>query len=100
LNLYRTVTLPASLPSILGGMKQGWAFAWRSLMAGELLVSIPRSQSIGVRLQNARDLADAPQLLSTMLVILAIGVVVDAVVFANAEHAIRRRWGLIDSASG
>jgi NitT/TauT family transport system permease protein len=100
LNLYRTVTLPASLPSILGGMKQGWAFAWRSLMAGELLVIIPKYESIGARLQNARDLADAPQLLSTMLVILAIGILVDALVFANAEHAIRKRWGLIDSATG
>lgn len=96
LNLYRTVTLPASLPSVLGGLKQGWAFAWRSLMAGELLVIIAKSPSIGVRLQNARDLADAPQLMATMIVILVIGICVDSLVFATAEHAVRKRWGLID----
>ncbi len=96
LNLYRTVTLPASLPSVLGGLKQGWAFAWRSLMAGELLVIVARSPSIGVRLQNARDLADAPQLVATMIVILVIGICVDSLLFATAEHAIRKRWGLID----
>ena len=98
LNLYRTVTLPASLPSILGGMKQGWAFAWRSLMAGELLVIIPRFQSIGVRLQNARDLSDAPELMATMILILIIGIVVDSLLFATAERAVRARWGLIDPA--
>ena len=98
LNLYRTVTLPASLPSILGGMKQGWAFAWRSLMAGELLVIIPKFQSIGVRLQNARDLSDAPELMATMILILIIGIVVDSLLFATAERAVRARWGLIDPA--
>ena len=98
LNLYRTVTLPASLPSVLGGLKQGWAFAWRSLMAGELLVIIAKAPSIGVRLQNARDLADAPQLVATMIVILVIGICVDSLLFATAEHAVRKRWGLIDPA--
>lgn len=98
LNLYRTVTLPASLPSILGGMKQGWAFAWRSLMAGELLVIIPKFQSIGVRLQNARELSNAPELMATMILILIIGIVVDSLLFATAERAVRARWGLIDPA--
>ncbi len=97
--LYRTVTLPASLPSVLGGLKQGWAFAWRSLMAGELLVIIPKYESIGTRLQNARDLADTPGLLSTMLVILTIGILIDSFIFGMAERHIRNRWGLIDSAT-
>ena len=98
LQLYRTVTLPASLPSILGGLKQGWAFAWRSLMAGELLVVIPKVFSIGVRLQNARDLADTSDLQANMIVILAIGIFVDAVLFGTAERFVRRRWGLVDPA--
>ena len=51
--LYRHVILPASLPSFVGGLKQGWAFAWRSLMAGELLVIDRQQPSIGVQLQNA-----------------------------------------------
>ena len=58
LTLYRRVVLPAALPGFVGGMKQGWAFAWRSLMAGELLVIIAGHQSIGVLMQNARDFSD------------------------------------------
>ncbi|CAN5718747.1 hypothetical protein BH24ACT3_BH24ACT3_10060 [soil metagenome] len=52
--LFRTVVLPASLPSFVAGLKQGWAFAWRSLMAGELLVIIAKRPSIGVELQVSR----------------------------------------------
>jgi NitT/TauT family transport system permease protein len=94
--LYRTVVLPASLPSMLGGFKQGWAFAWRSLMAGELLVIILGKASIGVQMQTARDLADSPGLLSSMVVILALGIVIDAAVFSTADRALRRRHGLVD----
>ena len=94
--LYRTVVLPASRPSMLAGFKQGWAFAWRSLMAGELLVIILGKPSIGVQMQNARDLADSPALLASMVVILAIGIVVDTLVFSTADKAIRRRHGLLD----
>ncbi len=99
LQLYRTVTLPASLPSVLSGLKQGWAFAWRSLMAGELLVIVPHFFSIGARLQNARDLNDVPGLQSTMIVILIIGILVDSLVFGTAERFVRRRWGLVDPAA-
>jgi NitT/TauT family transport system permease protein len=94
---YRHVVLPASLPSFIGGLKQGWAFAWRSLMAGELLVIIAAQPSIGVRLQFAREFSDARGLLSTMIVILVIGLVVDLVLFGTLDKAIRRRWGLLES---
>jgi NitT/TauT family transport system permease protein len=94
LDSFRYVILPASLPSFVGGLKQGWAFAWRSLLAGELLVIISNSGSIGVQLQTARDLADAPALLATMVLILVIGIVVDTVLFGTMERAIRTRWGL------
>ncbi|GII66015.1 sulfate ABC transporter permease [Sphaerisporangium krabiense] len=93
LALYRHVILPASLPSFLSGLKQGWAFAWRSLMAGELLVIIAHQTSIGEQLDNARELSDAPGLLATMIVILIIGIVVD-MCFGAADNALRRRWGL------
>jgi len=93
---YRHIVLPAALPSFGGGLKQGWAFAWRSLMAGELLVIVAGQTSIGVRLQLSRDLVDAPGLLSTMLVILLIGVVVDGFVFGSLDRSIRRRWGLLE----
>jgi len=94
--LYRTVVLPASLPSVLAGFKQGWAFAWRSLMAGELLVIILGKSSIGVEMQNARELADTPALMASMVVILVIGIVIDSLVFTTADKAIRRRHGLVD----
>lgn len=94
---YRHVVLPAALPSFVGGLKQGWSFAWRSLMAGELLVIIAGQPSIGVRLQFAREFSDALGLLSTMLIILFIGIVVDLVFFGTLDRAIRRRWGLLES---
>jgi NitT/TauT family transport system permease protein len=94
---YRHVVLPAALPSFIGGLKQGWAFAWRSLMAGELLVIIAAQPSIGVRLQFAREFSDAPGLLAIMIVILVIGITVDLLLFGTLDRAIRRRWGLLES---
>lgn len=96
--LYRHVILPAALPGFVAGMKQGWAFAWRSLMAGELIVIIAHRPSLGVRLQYAREFSDAAGLLAAMLVILAIGIVVDTLLFGRVERAIRHRWGLLEPA--
>ncbi|TDB71982.1 ABC transporter permease [Micromonospora sp. KC723] len=97
LGLYRYVIAPAALPAIVAGLKQGWAFSWRSLMAGELLVVGISQTSLGAQLTYARELADSPWLLSTMIVILVIGLLVDAV-FGAADTAIRRRWGVLDQA--
>ncbi|MET0901835.1 MAG: ABC transporter permease [Acidimicrobiales bacterium] len=97
LTLFRHVVLPGAMPSFVGGIKQGWAFAWRSLMAGELIVIIANSRSIGERLENSRQLSDSATLIAYMLVILVIGIVLDALVFGAAERAVRRRWGLLDS---
>jgi len=93
--LYRHVIAPASLPSIVAGLKQGWAFSWRSLMAGELLVIIPGAAGLGVQMQFARDFNDSAGLMAYMIVILVIGIVVDTV-FGSADRAIRRRWGVTD----
>jgi NitT/TauT family transport system permease protein len=94
-SLYKRIVLPAALPSFVGGLKQGWAFAWRSLMAGELLVIIAQRPSLGARLQFAREFADAPGLLSMMIVILLVGIVVDRL-FGVADAWIRERWGLVE----
>jgi len=91
---YRHVILPAALPSFTAGLKQGWAFSWRSLMAGELLVVIAKSKSLGFLLASNRELVDAPGLMATMIVILAIGIIVDALFFAQIEKRLRHRWGL------
>ncbi|TMC32441.1 MAG: ABC transporter permease [Chloroflexi bacterium] len=93
LRLYRYVILPAALPGYVGGLKQGWAFAWRSLMAGEIINIVSHQPSLGQQLQFARDFADAQQLLALMIVIFFIGVTVD-LGFGFADRAIRRRRGL------
>ena len=95
LAMYRHIILPAALPNVIAGLKQGWAFAWRSLMAGELLVIIPGHLTIGVLMQNARDTNDMPALMASMIVILVIGIFVDAVFFAGVDRTIRRRRGLL-----
>ena len=94
LGAWRHVVLPASLPAYVAGLKQGWAFAWRSLMAGELLVIIAGRPSIGVRLQFARELSDAVGLQAMMIVVLIIGLIVDGAVFGFAVRMIRRNRGL------
>jgi NitT/TauT family transport system permease protein len=91
--LWRHVIVPAAMPSLIGGLKQGWAFAWRSLMAGELLVIIAHRPSIGAALNNAENLNDAVSMLEYMIVILILGIVVDSV-FNGADRTLRRRWGL------
>jgi NitT/TauT family transport system permease protein len=96
--LYRFVIAPAALPWIVAGLKQGWAFAWRSLMAGELLVIIAEKPSLGVRLHFAREFADASGMIATMIVILIIGLLVD-VAFTSVDRRIRARWGVLDQTS-
>lgn len=90
--LYWQVVLPAALPSVLGGLQLGWSFAWRSLMAAELLY---HTLSLGNLLQTGRDLNDAPLVMAVMLVIIALGIAVDQIVFAPAERRVAERWGLV-----
>jgi NitT/TauT family transport system permease protein len=97
-SLFRFVILPAAMPAFVGGLKQGWAFAWRSLMAGELLVIVANKPSIGARLEFARQFSEADTLLALMIVVLVIGILADSV-FSAADRSIRRRWGLIDQST-
>jgi sulfonate transport system permease protein len=89
--LYRRVILPAAFPSIVTGMKLGWSFAWRALMAGELLFV---GLGLGHLLTVGRDLNDMSQVVAVMLVIVAIGMLADRLIFARLETRIRARWGL------
>jgi NitT/TauT family transport system permease protein len=95
--LYRYLILPASLPAYVAGMKQGWAFAWRSLMAGELVVQIIGQFSIGQQLSVDQQNLDFAGASSVIIVILVIGIVVDTL-FTKADLTIRRRRGLLDNA--
>jgi NitT/TauT family transport system permease protein len=93
LNLYRYVIGPASLPAIVAGLKQGWAFAWRSLMAGELIVVIASRPSLGSQMQFAREFNDSAGLIATMIVFFILGILVD-LAFNSADKAVRVRWGI------
>jgi NitT/TauT family transport system permease protein len=89
------VLLPAALPGILTGLKLGWSFAWRALMAGELLFV---AGGLGQLLQTGREVLDAAQVMGVMVAIVAIGVAVDRVLFRTLELRVRRRWGLAEGA--
>ncbi|WP_295011939.1 ABC transporter permease [uncultured Microbacterium sp.] len=89
------IVLPAALPGYLAGLKQGWAFSWRSLMAAEIITSGGSlGFGLGTMLNQARDLADLPGVLATILLILAIGILIELVLFAPLERAVLRRRGL------
>ncbi len=92
--LYRYLILPASLPAFVAGLKQGWAFAWRSLMAAELFVAIIGQLSIGQLLAVDQQNLDFAGESSIIIVILIIGVIVDTL-FTKADLAIRRNRGLL-----
>jgi NitT/TauT family transport system permease protein len=95
----RYVVVPAALPAVVGGLKQGWAFAWRSLMAGELITVFPGHLGIAQTLNVSAQNADFVGVYEAMIVIFVIGVVIDALVFGTMERAIRKRYGLIDAAA-
>ncbi|MBI4942556.1 MAG: ABC transporter permease [Actinobacteria bacterium] len=92
-DLYRHFVIPAALPSYVAGLNQGWAFAWRSLLAGELLVIIEGKPSLGSRLSFAQDFNNAPELIAYMVVILVLGMLADTV-FSSQSRRMRRRRGL------
>jgi len=89
--LFWYVLLPASLPFILSGLKQGWAFAWRSLISGEMIFV---SLGLGQLLMMGRDLNDMSQVIAVMMLIIAIGYIVDGLVFKTIERRLQRKWGL------
>jgi NitT/TauT family transport system permease protein len=89
--LYVSVILPAALPSIVIGMKLGWSFAWRSLMAGELLYALP---GLGNLLNMGRELNDMSQVVAVMVIIVMLGLLIDRLLFSSLERLIRERWGL------
>lgn len=89
--LYYNVIIPASLPSLISGLKQGWSFAWRALMAGEMLSA---TKGLGQILMSGRDLADISEVMAVMIVIIVLGLVIDKLVFGRIESNVRYKWGL------
>lgn len=93
LHLWTMVMLPASLPFLVSGMKQGWAFAWRSLMAAEIFVTILTGFGLGQLLHYGRELNAMDQVIGAMLVIVLIGLLADRILFSPWERFLHRRWG-------
>jgi NitT/TauT family transport system permease protein len=93
LHIWLKVILPAALPFIVSGMKQGWAFAWRSLMAAEIFVTILTGFGLGQLLHYGRELNAMDQVIAIMLVIVVIGLLADKIFFSPIEKFLHRRWG-------
>ncbi len=87
------VTLPASAPFVVSGMKQGWAFAWRSLMAAEIYVSILSGFGLGQLLHYGRELTSMDQVLGIILAIILTGLLADKILFSPMERYLHNRWG-------
>jgi NitT/TauT family transport system permease protein len=92
----RHVLLPAALPGYVGGLRQGWAFSWRSLMAAELIVNSPElGQGLGQLLDAGRVVSDMSLVFAGILGILIVGIAVEVCVFGPLERRILRRRGLL-----
>jgi NitT/TauT family transport system permease protein len=91
----RHILLPAALPGFLGGLKQGWAFSWRSLMAAELIATSPQlGVGLGQFLQNGMSLSDMPMVMAAIILILFVGIGIELLVFRPMERAVLRARGL------
>ncbi|MCD2463662.1 MULTISPECIES: ABC transporter permease [unclassified Streptomyces] len=90
------VTLPAALPGYLAGLKQGWAFSWRSLMAAEIIASSPDlGLGLGQLLENGRNNIDLPGVFLAILLILIVGIAIDLLIFSPLERWVLRSRGLL-----
>jgi NitT/TauT family transport system permease protein len=92
-DMWTHVILPAALPYVVSGMKQGWAFAWRSLMAAEIFVTILTGFGLGQILQYGRELSAMDQVIGVMLVIVLIGLAADKLLVSPWDRLLHRRWG-------
>jgi sulfonate transport system permease protein len=95
---YRHFIFSASLPGYVAGMKQAWAFSWRSLMAAELIIGSVASGGLGPILDDGRSLGDMPEMLAAMVAILVVGIAVNDIIFAPMERGLLRRRGLVPAA--
>jgi NitT/TauT family transport system permease protein len=90
--LFWSVLLPASLPFIVSGLKQGFAFGWRSLIQAEMIFL---SLGLGQLLMMGRDLNDMNQVIAVMILIIILGFIIDGLVFRTMERKLQERWGLV-----
>ncbi|MEV7409751.1 ABC transporter permease [Streptomyces althioticus] len=94
----RYIVMPAALPGYVAGLKQGWAFSWRSLMAAEIIASSPDlGVGLGQLLENGRNNSSMPQVFLAILLILCVGIAVDLLIFSPLERRVLRGRGLLVS---
>ncbi|MFE1441252.1 ABC transporter permease [Streptomyces sp. NPDC058739] len=92
----RYIVMPAALPGYLAGLKQGWAFSWRSLMAAEIIASSPDlGVGLGQLLENGRNASSMPMVFLAILLILIVGIAIDLLIFSPLERAVLRSRGLL-----
>ncbi|CAL9384427.1 ABC transporter permease [Streptomyces sp. enrichment culture] len=90
------ITLPAALPGYVAGLKQGWAFSWRSLMAAEIIASFPDlGVGLGQLLENGRNASDMAMVFEAILLILTVGIAIDLLIFSPLERRVLRTRGLL-----
>jgi NitT/TauT family transport system permease protein len=92
--LYRYVLLPASLPALAGSLRQGFSFAWRSLMGAEMIFALEKWGGLGFLLENGKDFNDIAQVVAIMVVMVIVGMLADRWVFAVVQRKVQRRFGL------
>jgi NitT/TauT family transport system permease protein len=91
--LYRYVLLPASLPAMAGSLRQGFSFAWRSLLGAEMLFSV-KYHGLGLLLMIGRETADVAQVIAVMIVMVVLGMLADRWIFAKLQARVQARFGL------
>ncbi|HEY1629536.1 MAG TPA: ABC transporter permease subunit, partial [Tepidisphaeraceae bacterium] len=91
--LYRYVLLPASLPAFATSLRQGFSFAWRSLLGAELILAV-ENRGLGFLLETGRDFSDIAQVVAVMIVMVIFGMLADRLVFAKLQSAVNARFGL------
>jgi NitT/TauT family transport system permease protein len=89
------ILVPAAFPSILTGLKIGWAFAWRTLIAAELVFGVSSGQGgLGWFIFENRNLLDIPAVFAGLLTVIIIGLIVENLVFQTIERHTIKKWGM------
>lgn len=91
--MQRTLIFPAIVPSLVTGLKMGWSFAWRALMAAEIVVT--GAAGLGGVLELGREIGAIDVVMAVILVILVVGIVTEQLFFTRLERWVNRRWGLV-----
>ncbi len=90
--LFRHVMIPAAAPSLIMGLRQAWSFAWHALIGAEMLITT--GLGLGYILSTGREFSNMSQIIATMIVIFAVGLIFDRFVFSKLEEKVREKWGL------